>query len=187
MVRTYIMIVGLPGSGKSEVAKNFADYFEKVHHVKPYLLSKDDIREELTGNRYDRSRNKEVNKIYEKKLIMFRKGKISTPVMIDYSCNYNVFKRANQIKIMQTKRRDSSIAKPYICAIYLDRPDGYCEERIKRNGLEIPEQVMKRLNISIQKPIAREGFHHIFTLRKDGTVKPSLWFDNFITWGRWIK
>ena len=69
----------------------------------------------------------------------------------------------------------------------MDRPDGYCEERINRNGLDIPEQIMKRLKISIQKPIAREGFHHIFTLRNDGTITPSLWFDNFITWGRWIK
>jgi len=51
---TFILLVGPPGSGKTEIADKLVEYYDFVK------ISPDDIRKELFGNPHDQKHNTEV-------------------------------------------------------------------------------------------------------------------------------
>lgn len=137
-----IMLVGLPGSGKSYVAKMFRGYD---------VFSSDAIREELTGDSSNQDQNKEVFNILHKRIYDNLKSKRSAI----YDATNLSSKRRRQF-LQTIKNLDV-----YKSAIVIATPFEECVENNKSRDRVVPDHVMDRMYKSFQIPIKQEGFDSV--------------------------
>ena len=146
MNKLYIM-VGLPGSGKSTIAKE-CELENKI------IISSDDIRAEIS-NVNDQTKNKEVFEILNLRVKMnLAKGK---NVIFD-ATNINYKKRMEIIKNN----------KEYFCeCIFVATPYEECLKRNSNRERKVPEKVIEKMYKNFYVPQAFEGFKRIIVIYPD--------------------
>ena len=140
----FIMLVGLPGSGKSTCAEKLKKEGYMIH-------SSDAIREELTGDINSQDNNPEVFGVLHKR--------IKEDLKNGYSCIYDATN-------MSRKRRKafldeiSKVNCRKICVLFVI-PVELCKERNERRERKIPDEVYDRMLKAFFVPAYYEGWDEI--------------------------
>lgn len=136
------MLVGLPASGKTTCGKRLAEVEDAL------IVSSDEIRKELLGNQNDQTKNEEIFKEVESRIINGLKEK---NVIYD-ATNINYKRRMAFLqKIKDVEKIALLIATPY----------DECIERNNKRERKVPEDVIKRMYYNFYIPQYYEGFDEI--------------------------
>lgn len=140
----FIMIAGLPGSGKSTIAKELANARNAVLH------SSDDVRQELFGD----ANNQEMNEL------VFRE--LNTRIMEHLNDGRNVVYDATNLNY---KKRKAFLDRMKIeCrkeCVLVATPYEICLERNNGRERKVPQDVIEKMYRSIFIPQYYEGWDHI--------------------------
>lgn len=140
----FIMLMGLPGSGKSTIAKELSIKENAVLH------SSDDLREELFGD----VNNQEGNKLLFQEL----KERIDRDMCNGKSVIYD----ATNISYKKRKAFLESLkAECYKECWLVATPYEICLSQNKRRGRNVPEKVIENMYKGIFIPQHYEGWDHI--------------------------
>ena len=142
------ILVGLPGSGKSTIAKHLYE----VYGAK--IVCPDTIRKELTGDEGDQSRNTEVFRIAENQI--YEAVAKREDVIYD-ATNVHRFGRMVLIQKIRKCYEDCIID----CIIVAPNID---EVRYRNNNRErkVPDEVINRMLSNWETPMEFEGFNNIY-------------------------
>lgn len=141
----FVMMVGLPGSGKSTYAKELADEMRAV------ICSSDAIREELCGDENSQDKNEEVFKILHSRIKeCLRKG---VNVIYD-ATNINSKRR----RVFLSELRNIPCIKK--CVIMAVPFDDCCEQNKTRDRI-VPYEVIERMYKNWNTPYWFEGWDEI--------------------------
>lgn len=140
-----IMMMGLPGSGKSTRAKKLKETMQKV-----VLLSSDDIREELFGDRRDNDHNVEVFQELHKRA----KEALSNGVDVIYDAtNINSKRRVNFLKGLPK----GTVKELY----YVNESIRNCIIQDAQREYSVGEEVISNMYKSLQVPYSHEKWDKI--------------------------
>lgn len=138
----FIMLVGIPGSGKSTVAEMIKGYD---------VFSSDKIRELLTGDESDQTHNSEVFRLLNKQIFdNLKNGKCS---ILD-ATNLSSKRRRQFLKTL-------SKLDVYKTAIVIATPFEECVKNNSSRDRVVPDYVMDQMYRSFQIPIRQEGFDNV--------------------------
>lgn len=140
----FIMLVGLPGAGKSAFA-------ELAEYMGYHVHSSDKIREELTGDVNSQNKNTEVFTELHKR--------VKTDLQNGVSCVYDATN-------MSMKRRKAFLdeIKKYDCkktCILFVVPVEECKRRNQNRERKVPDEVFDKMLKQFQTPYYYEGWDHI--------------------------
>lgn len=146
-----IVGIGIPGSGKTSILKKFA-----AEHGYAYICP-DDIREELTGNASDQSRNAEVWGKARKKLQEFLKQDLI--IVFDAT-----FANQDQRKDFLAFARENGAEK--IQGVHVSVPLEIAKERNQGRIRQVPERVLERMENELKNspPNETDGFDSVCTI-----------------------
>lgn len=139
-----IIMCGLPGSGKSTIAKKIKDSI---------IISTDDIREEING---DASNQDNASRVFEIAFSRIKTNLIKKEyknVIFD-ATNINYKKRRDLIN--KFKKDANKIKCIFVFADYKE-----CLERNKKRDRVVPKEVIKSMYYSFYVPQKFEGFDEI--------------------------
>ena len=166
----FMMMVGLPYSGKSCYAEKLKEEFNAVVH------SSDAIREEILGDVQDQNNNGKVFDVLHRRVIE------------DLSNGRNVIYDATNINYkrrMDTIQRLSKVPCEKVCE-FMATPFADCVERSKHRDRVVPYEVLERMYKSIWIPQYYEGWDKIHVIYPDGfktlDVKELFWGENGLAW-----
>lgn len=142
----FIMLVGLPGSGKSTYAKALAEKYKAVIH------SSDSIREEITGSEMSQEENQKVFQILHKRL----KNDLKSAKNVIYDATNINYKR--RMHFLNNELRSIDCEK--ICII-VATPYKKCLENNKNRDRSVPEHVIKKMYESFYVPYVYEGWDKV--------------------------
>lgn len=140
----FLMLVGLPGSGKSTYIKKYFNQNLRVH-------SSDDIREELSGDANNQDINKEVFELLHKRVREDLKNGISC---VYDATNISWKKRKaflESLKGINCWKTCHIIATPY----------EVCLEQNRHRDRVVPESVIKSMYMNFDIPFYNEGWDDI--------------------------
>lgn len=143
-----IVMVGLSGSGKSSIAKEF----QSTVDLKTVIISSDSIREEICGNIADQSRNNEVFDIFHKRI---RENlEVGNSVIAD-ATNLTIKSRR---KILELTK---GLEVKKICYL-TTKPIENCLVDNKNREHPVPDEVIHKQMRKFQVPFYEEGFDKIW-------------------------
>lgn len=145
-MNSFVMMVGLPGSGKSTYANYLANGEENV-----VIHSSDDIREELSGNASNMNINKEVFNLLHERVI--RDLKAGKNVIYDAT---NLSRKRRVAFLEQIK--SINIRK---VAILVWASFDSCVKRQEKRERKVPKEVIKRMYCNFQTPTIYDGFNQV--------------------------
>lgn len=145
----FIMLVGVAGSGKSQMANN---YHEKYKNS--IILSSDSIRKELYGDEEIQGNPKEVFKIMDARTEKYLK--LGLTVIYD-ATNIDANRRKDLLK------RFENIVGSAIC-IYLNTSLELCIKRQNLRKRKVPELIIRRQYSRLQPPKYDEGWDKIIEI-----------------------
>lgn len=164
-VPTFIMMCGIPGSGKSEKAEELAKEYNAT------IFASDKIREELTGNENNQTNNDEVFKELHsriKKSLLQGKNCIYDATNIHYKLRMRFLQYINYICC---RKYCVVVATPYKECI---------RRNIERNRV-VPEEVIEKMYRNFDIPYWYEGWDNIWIEYSDGSKdslgQPEDWID----------
>lgn len=144
----FIMLVGLPASGKTTLASHYKNKCE--------VLSSDDIRIELfgMGNGFTRAQNATV---FDTMLKRTKQAMSDGKSVVYDATNLSRGRRMNTLQQLKTKFPNAE----FNCILCL-APYGVC---VQRNSLrwfdKVPDDVMEHMYRSFEIPCMQEGWGHI--------------------------
>jgi predicted kinase len=139
-----IVMVGLPGSGKSFIAKQLAEVNDDI-----VIVSSDAIREEFYGDANDQSHNDKVFRIVNKRL---KEGLIAEKkVILDAT---NISKKRRKALLRDLKY-------PKSMAIVMAVPEYICKKRDEERDRHVGPDVINRMIKKWCPPHFSEGFDFI--------------------------
>lgn len=142
----FLMLVGLPGSGKSTFASQLQVYGWTVH-------SSDEIRAEILGDENDQSKQKDVfDELHRRVFSDLLSGK---DVCYD-ATNLSYKRRAQFIRDL-----DRVVTNTYKVCIMAATPYSECLRRNARRKRVVPEEVIERMYRSFDPPMYAEGWDEI--------------------------
>ena len=144
---TFLMLCGLPCSGKSTQAMEFATEYDAA------IFSSDALRQELFGDVNCQTRNEELFRELHKRIKdCLKSGKSA----IYDACNVHYKER----KAFLAELKNISCKK--ICII-MGTPYEECVRRAKVRERQVPEHVIKRMYMHFDPPWYYEGWDYIET------------------------
>lgn len=143
-----LMMIGLPGSGKSTYAKEIAADPEGLH---PVILSSDELRKELFGDDEDQSHNAQVFDELHKRVMENLKNGVS--VIYDAT---NIDKK-RRVSFLQSIQKIDCIKT----AVAVMTPYDVCVKRCKNRDRKVPEYVIRRMLMNYAPPHIHEGFDYV--------------------------
>lgn len=160
---TLKMLVGLPGSGKSTVAKNYLD-------ENTVYLSSDELREELLGNINNQEGNVDVFEEMSKRA----KDALSQGKDVLYDAT-NINRKRRMHTINNVIKADKKIA------IYVFSSYEECLLRNAERDRVVPEEVISKMYKNLHIPTTGEGFDEvIFESTSDTSTIEFGHMDSFI-------
>ena len=156
------ILMGLPGSGKSTVAKkitNYKELYSKYPSIyltenTPKVFSSDEYREKLTGDVNNQTSNHKIfNTLYNDLTNHVKNGGSA----IYDATNIN---RKNRKEIL-TRLNDLHIEDLKIIGILVITPIEECIERNKNRERIVPEEVIYNMACKFEMPLLNEGFSSI--------------------------
>ena len=139
-----IVMVGLPGSGKSFIAKQLAEVNDDI-----VIVSSDAIREEFYGDANDQSHNDKVFRIVNKRL---KEGLMAEKkVILDAT---NISKKRRKALLRDLKY-------PKSMAIVMAVPEYICKKRDEERDRHVGPDVINRMMKNWCPPHYSEGFNFI--------------------------
>ena len=142
----FIQMVGIPGSGKTEKAKEMSKIYDAV------LLSSDSIREELLGDSSDQSNNTKVfEEMLKRTIAALEQGK---SVIYD-ATNINYKNRKGLLEQLKSKFNFKAIA------IIMATPITDCIERQKQRDRKVGKEIIWKMVRSFYVPYWYEGWDDI--------------------------
>lgn len=143
---TMWVLVGLSGSGKSTIATQIAN-----ENPNTIIVSSDVIREELTGNENDQSKNEDVFKIFHKRIREYLIKEIN--VIADAT---NLTMKSRRAILMNTL----GLKVNKICCVIVKRFE-QCKIDNSNRLRVVPERVIEKQLRSFQIPFRQEGWNKI--------------------------
>lgn len=162
-----ILIIGLPGSGKSTWVKNKYDY-ARLFQGGVTILSSDQVRKELFGDENDQTHNEEVFQyIKETTVNKLEKGQ---KVIIDAT---NISRKSRKSITDYVEQQLSGFYEyGFIRFIVIATPYYKCLENNRKRSRQVPEHVIERMYKQFEFPTYLETVHQIdivypFTIDKE--------------------
>ena len=162
-----ILIIGLPGSGKSTWVKNKYDY-ARLFQGGVTILSSDQVRKELFGDENDQTHNEEVFQyIKETAVNRLEKGQ---KVIIDAT---NISRKSRKSITDYVEQQLSGFYEyGFIRFIVVATPYYKCLENNRKRSRQVPEHVIERMYKQFEFPTYLETVHQIdivypFTIDKE--------------------
>lgn len=153
----FIVLVGLPASGKSTFAEDLAANYNDLGYP-CVVLSSDAIRKQLWGSEEDQQHPETVFQVMRQKT----KKALSEGKSVIYDATN--LSRKRRVGLLQDLGKSFEGKK--ICAVVFARP----EEILRRNGARerhVPEEVIHKMLLSYQPPCYGEGFDEIHYINTD--------------------
>jgi protein phosphatase len=141
-----ILLVGLPGSGKSTYA---------IAQGWP-ILSSDDTRRLLLDDARDQAANRSVFALLRRLLRM--RLELGRPVTCVDATSLTIGERRPYIKTAQMYGAE-------IEAVFLDTPVDVCKQRNQARDRVVPDDVMDRFAAKLRVPSVDEGFTMVTAIR----------------------
>lgn len=138
----FIMLVGLPGSGKTTVAEN---YFSEAQHI-----SSDAIREELWGDANDQQNGAKV--FFEMDRRTCEALEAGKDVVYDAT---NLSSRNRKAIVSMVKRISNNIECKCVLVVCSIKE---CKFRQSQRSRKVPDEVIDRMARSFQVPFYHEGW-----------------------------
>ena len=140
-MKTLIMLSAVPAAGKSTWAKNYKETHENV-----YIINSDDVRLELTnGNYQDRSKQKEVWELFEKRIHEYANKSEDVTVILDALNDVNDVRYKY---LSTTPEYDRKVLVLFPTS--LDKSMKYNGQRVWPN--KVPDDVLVSLNKKFEEP-----------------------------------
>ena len=140
-MKTLIMLSAVPAAGKSTWAKQYQDSHENV-----YIINSDDVRMELTnGNYQDRSRQKEVWELFERRIHEYANKGDDVTVILDALNDVNTVRYKY---LSTTPEYDKKVLVLFPTS--LDKSMKYNGQRVWPN--KVPDDVLVMLNNKFEEP-----------------------------------
>lgn len=148
----FLMMVGIPGSGKSSVALKIKEELDQIEKIN--IVSSDNLREELLGDINDQSQNEKIFGEMKRRTINSLKENCS----VIYDATNLCIKDRKGILNLIKEQKINCFNFAYIIptSLTLCLVNG-----VKRNRV-VPFEVMTRMLQKFQIPIYQEGFNNIF-------------------------
>lgn len=142
---TFLMLIGLPASGKSYKAQELAKEYNAT------IYSSDALREEMFGDVNDQGHNQKLfTELHKRIKDCLREGKSA----IYDACNISYKRRMSflaELKNIPCEKIAFLMATPY----------EVCLERNAQRERKVPEEVIKRMYMNFWVPATYEGFDKI--------------------------
>ena len=140
-MKTLIMLSAVPAAGKTTWAKNY-----QKHHDNVYIINSDDVRLELTGGNYqDRSKQKEVWELFEKRIHEYANKAEDVTVILDALNDVNPVRYKY---LSTTPEYDKKIL--VLFPTTLDKSQKYNGERVWPN--KVPDDILIQLVNKFEEP-----------------------------------
>lgn len=149
----FIMMVGLPASGKSTYAKNFNQYGEYFE-----IISSDAIRKELFG---DESVQKDNGKVFGE---VFKRTKNNLLRGNNVIVDATFINRKSRKGILEMVSKIDNVTKE---AIVMTTPYHVCVARDMERDRTVGKDVIKKFLMRFQIPMYSEGFDDISIVKHD--------------------
>lgn len=143
---TLIVLVGLPGSGKST-------YAEELKKRGCMVVSTDAIREQLFG---DASIQKDGKKVFQIAYDMINELLVR---------GHEVVFDATNLTIKDRKQIFKKVCTDDIIAVFQNTPIEVCKERNRNRSRIVPEEVIDKMAEKLTPPTTKEGFQFVITLK----------------------
>ena len=155
----FFMMIGIPNSGKSEMAKEIAKQENAI------IIATDDLREELFNNVNNQANNDLVFRTAMQRVKQNIKNKnvILDATNINYKKRMSMLHELNYVKDLQK------------IAVFVATPYEDCLLRNSMRERKVPESVIKRMYYNIYIPQYYEGFNDIQIIHNE--IKPIKWED----------
>lgn len=149
-----ILLIGIPGSGKSFYAKKY-DY-DRIFKHNTTILSSDEIRKQLYGDENDQTHNEEVFQyIKDTSVEQLEKGQ---RVIIDAT---NLSRKARQSITDYVDQKLSFYEYGFIKFVVVATPYYQCLENNRKRSRQVPENVIERMYKQFEFPTLSEAVHEI--------------------------
>ena len=186
---TFIMLVGIAGSGKSTIAENIYAEDADGNINKPIIHSLDKIREEMYGNSSKYEKNSELLKEVHKRIkedlkndknVIYDATNITKKLRVSF---LNELKKVSSYKqcicvmtpynvcLQQNQERDKKTSEDAIRQMYMSwTPPDYCEgfdsilPIYNYGNNEIKQRYTLNNLLKVMDPFEQESAHHEFTL-----------------------
>ena len=147
---TFVMEVGLPGSGKTYFAKIVEESEKNLWH-----LSSDEIRKDLWGDANYQKNPKQVFKMMNEMTLAALK------VGIDVIYDATNLEAKYRKQILNEVKKIEGIET--ICLVF-NVPLDLCIRRAAERDRVVPEAVIRRMHSKIERPQYEEGWDYICTV-----------------------
>ena len=165
-MRTFVLTVGAPGSGKTEWARSFVKETTYDYGVKCAYISRDEIRSEVLGNEngYFIREDKVLDKFFET-LKEYIRDPDFKEIVVD-GTNLNPSSRSKILSLC-----DDSITTR-IAAVFIP-PLSYCLERNEQKSLsmQLPGEIVESMYNSLVMPTEEESFDYVWIIRSEDEWK----------------
>jgi predicted kinase len=148
-----IVLVGLPGSGKSHWAS----------HQGPTVLSSDEIRRLLSDDPNNQSINGSV--FATLRYLLRRRLELQAPVTYIDATNLTPKERRPYIVTAQMYGGTAE-------AVYFDTPPEECKRRNRGRDRVVPDEVIDSMAARLRVPTQDEGFTRVTVISPDDPPKP---------------
>jgi predicted kinase len=147
-----ILLVGLPGSGKSSWA---------AHHGIP-VLSSDQIRQLVLDDVTDQRFNRRIFQVL--RYLLKQRLEAGRPVTCVDATHLTRSERRPYLAIAE-------IYGGYVDAIFFDMPLNLCKTRNQNRARVVPEDVMDRMAARMTPPDPQEGFRRVLVVTESTFFK----------------